>query len=68
VYLRVRAVFFEPAALETNRDSDYRTLLAQGRVAEAAVAVRTPSGRPLVFVTMAGAKARLFTARSCDED
>jgi hypothetical protein len=68
VYLRVRAVFFEPAALVTNRDSDYRTLFAQGRISEAAVAVRTPSGNPLVFATMAGSKARLFTGRSCDED
>jgi hypothetical protein len=68
VYLRLRAVFFEPAPLETSRDAGYRTLFAQGRVAEAAVAVRTPSGRPLVFASMNGPNARLFTARSCVED
>jgi hypothetical protein len=68
VYLRLRAVFFEPAALVDNRESGYRILLAEGQISEAAVAVRTPSGRPLVFATFSGAKARLFTARSCIED
>jgi hypothetical protein len=68
VYLRLRAVFFEPAALVDNRESGYRMLLAEGQISEAAVAVRTPSGRPLVFATFSGAKTRLFTARSCIED
>jgi hypothetical protein len=68
VYLRIRAVFFEPAALVESREPGYRTLFAQGQISEAAVAIRTPSGRPLVFASMAGAKARLFTARSCIED
>jgi hypothetical protein len=68
VYLRFRAVFFEPATLQTSHESGYRTLFAEGFMSEAAVAVRTPSGRPLVYATMIGSKARLFTARSCIED
>jgi hypothetical protein len=68
VYLRLRAVFFEPAALGESREPGYRTLFAQGQISEAAVAIRTPSGNPLVFATFSGAKARLFTARSCVED
>jgi hypothetical protein len=68
VYLRLRAVFFEPAAVETSRESGYQTLFAHGQIAEAAVAIRTLSGKPLVFADFSGAKARLFTARSCIED
>jgi hypothetical protein len=68
VYLRLRAAFFEPAALAESRESGYRTLFAHGQISEAAVAIRTPSGRPLVLATFSGAKARLFAARSCIED
>jgi hypothetical protein len=68
VYLRIRAVFFEPASLVDNRELGYRRLLAEGQISEAAVAIRTPSGKPLVFASFSGAKARLFTARSCIED
>jgi hypothetical protein len=68
VFLRIRAVFREPATLESNRDPGYQTLSAQGDVSEAAVAVRTPSGKPLAFAAISGPKARLFTARSCVED
>lgn len=68
VYLRLRAVFFEPAALQTSREPGYQTLFAEGQIAEAAVAIRTPSGKPLVFAAFSGAKARLFTARNCIED
>jgi hypothetical protein len=68
VYLRLRGVFFEPAALAESRESGYRTLFAHGQMSEAAVAIRTPSGRPLVLATFSGAKARLFAARSCIED
>jgi hypothetical protein len=68
VYLRLRAVFFEPATLVDNRESGYRMLLAEGQIAEAAVAVRTLTGRQLLFAGFSGGKARLFTARSCIED
>jgi hypothetical protein len=68
VYLRLRAVFFEPASLVDNRESGYRKLLAEGQIAEAAVAVRTLTGRQLLFAGFSGGKARLFTARSCIED
>jgi hypothetical protein len=68
VYLRLRANFFEPAALVDNRESGYRTLIAEGQLSEAAVAVRTPAGRPLLFAAFSGGKARLFAARSCIED
>jgi hypothetical protein len=68
VYLRLRAVFFEPATLQASREPGYQTLFAQGQISTAAVAIRTPSGKPLLFATFSGAKARLFTARSCIED
>jgi hypothetical protein len=68
VYLRLRGVFFEPAALAESREFGYRMLFAQGQMSEAAVAIRTPSGKPLVYATFSGATARLFTARSCIED
>jgi hypothetical protein len=68
VYLRLRAVFFEPAALQTSRESGLQTLFAEGQISEAAVAIRTPSGKPLVFAAFSGGKAQLFTARSCIED
>lgn len=68
VYLRFRAVFFEPATLATTRELGYQTISAHGQVSEAAIAIRAPSGRPLVFATMAGSKARLFTGRTCIED
>jgi hypothetical protein len=68
VYLRVRAVFFEPAPVQASRESGYQTLFAEGRISEAAVAVRTPSGKPLLFATLSGSTARLFAARSCIED
>jgi hypothetical protein len=68
VYLRFRAVFFEPASLVDNRESGYRMLLAEGQIAEAAVAVRTLAGKQLLFASFSGGKARLFMARSCIED
>jgi hypothetical protein len=68
VYLRLRAVFFEPAALVESRESGYRTAFAQGQISEAAVAIRAPSGKPLLFATLSGPNARLFTARHCIED
>jgi hypothetical protein len=68
VYLRFRAVFFEPAPVQASRESGYQTLLAEGRMSEAAVAVRTPAGKPLVLATLSGSKARLYAARSCIED
>jgi hypothetical protein len=68
VLLRIRAVFREPATLESNRYPGYQTLSAQGDVSEAAVAVRTPSGKPLAFAAISGSKARLFAARGCVED
>jgi hypothetical protein len=69
VLVRLRAVFREPAALESNSDSRSQTLFARGEVLEAAVAIRTPSGKRLAFATIsASGKTRLFAAPSCVED
>lgn len=69
VVIRVRAVFREPAALESTREAGFERLFARGAVSEAAVAIRTPSGKRLVLATLSGSgTARLFTARSCIED
>jgi hypothetical protein len=65
VLVRLRAVFRDPAALESNTQS----LFARGEVLEAAVAIRTPSGKRLAFATIsASGKTRLFAAPSCVED
>jgi hypothetical protein len=69
VLVRIRAVFREPTTLESNRELAYERLVANGDVAEAALAVRTQAGRPLGFATLAASgKVRLFAAASCSED
>jgi hypothetical protein len=69
VVVRVRVVFREPAALESTRETSFQRFFARGGVAEAAVAIRTPSGKRLAFATISSSgKARLFAARSCLED
>jgi hypothetical protein len=69
VVLRLRAVFREPAELESTRDGGFQRLVAEAAVSEAALAIRTPSGRRLAFANISPlAKARLFAGPSCIED
>jgi hypothetical protein len=64
VLVRVRAAFFGPTRLRKNED---RTFLgATARMKMGQVAVRTPSGKRLVYAEVYDSgRARLFTAGSC---
>lgn len=67
VLIRVRAVFSTPTALRLDRRSGLLTTRALVR--EARIAVRTQTGKPLVFTSLnASGRARLFTASSCVAD
>jgi hypothetical protein len=67
VYVRVRAVFAEPATLRLDRASGQ--LVAAGDVKDGLFAARSESGRPLVFAAVSGkGKARIFTAPACFPD
>jgi hypothetical protein len=70
VVLRVRTVFREPTTLESSRSSGYRAqvLSAKGEMSDAAIAVRTPSGKALAYASLSSGKAGLHAARSCVED
>ena len=69
VLLRIRALFRKPTAFESNRESGYEQLSANGDVKEAALASRTQSGKPLGFAMLSeSGKARLFAASTCSED
>jgi hypothetical protein len=67
VLVRVRAAFVQPAPFQIDRSQgELFTRRASGAVREAAVAVQTTSGRPLVYATAkAGGAAHLYTAGSC---
>jgi hypothetical protein len=69
VRVRVRAVFAAPTALAEDRTLGYRQLVANGQVTEAALAVRTLSGKPFAFASVsASGGVRLFVARGCVDD
>jgi hypothetical protein len=69
VLVRLRAVFRAPTTLESNRETGYERLFANGDVKEASLAIRTQAGRPLGFATLnESGQARLFAAASCIED
>jgi hypothetical protein len=69
VLVRLRAVFRAPTTLESNRETGYERLLANGDVKEASLAIRTQGGKPLGLATLAASgQARLFAAPSCIED
>ena len=69
VLLRVRAVFSRPPQIATSRQFGFPQLTAFGPVREAAIAVATPAGKPIAYVSVTGTeKARLFTQRTCMED
>jgi hypothetical protein len=65
VVIRVRAAFFGSARLALTAKKDY--VNADGRIAKAQVAVRTPNGKPLAYgEVFDSGKARLFfTGRNC---
>lgn len=64
VHVRVRATFATPVTLELDRKDDWQG--ASARIAKGQLAVRTLSGKPLVYAEVADSgKARVFTARSC---
>jgi hypothetical protein len=64
VLVRVRAAFFEPTTLSPNDNGTF--LQAIARMRKGQVAVRTPSGKPLVYGEVYDSgKARIFTARTC---
>jgi hypothetical protein len=67
--VRVRAVFAAPTALAEDRTWGYRQLLANGEVTEAALAVRTLSGKPFAYASFSASGAvRLFVGRGCVDD
>jgi hypothetical protein len=69
VLMRVRAVFSRPPQVATSRQFGFPQLTAFGPVREAAIALATPAGRPIAYVSVTGTeKARLFTVRTCEED
>lgn len=67
VLVRIRAVFARPATFRVDPSQGaLRTQRASGSIREAALAVRTTSGRPLVYASAAAAgTARLFSAAGC---
>jgi hypothetical protein len=69
VLVRLRAAFAAPTPLAEDRTSGHRRLVANGEVTEAALAVRTLSGRPFAFASFSAAgRVSLFVARGCVAD
>jgi hypothetical protein len=69
VLMRVRAVFARTPQLTTSRQFGFPQLNGFGSIREAAIAVGTPAGKTLAYVSVNGSdKARLFTVRTCQED
>lgn len=69
VLVRVRAVFAQPPNVVTSRQHGFAQLNAWGSVKAAAVAVASPTGRSIAYMSVNPAKAaRLFTVRTCKED
>jgi hypothetical protein len=64
VFARVRAVFDSPTSFRM--DHATATVRAPGAVRVASLAVRTASGKPLIFASVdAAGTAKAFTARTC---
>jgi hypothetical protein len=69
VLVRLRAVFAAPTPLAEDRASGDRRLVANGQVTEAALALRTLSGKPVALGSFAATgRVSLFVARGCVED
>jgi hypothetical protein len=69
VLVRLRAVFAAPTLLAEDRTWGHPRLVANGQVTEAALAVRTLSGKTFAFASFSGAgPVRLFVARGCVEE
>jgi hypothetical protein len=67
--LRVRAVFKRPVTPQTAKPFGFPMLSAFGEVQEAAVAIGSRTGRTIGYLSVTGTeKARLFAARTCEED
>ena len=64
VLIRLRALFVEPTTLTLDRARTFYS--ANGRIANAHVAVRTATGKPLAYAqTLESGKARILTSREC---
>jgi hypothetical protein len=70
VLVRIRGVFAARAAFTEDRTAlGHRQLKASGQVNEAALAIRTLSGKPFGFASFsASGGVRLFVARGCVDD
>lgn len=71
VLLRVQARFRTRTTLRLQSRYGWRTLATSNAavIEQARLAIRTASGRPLVYADVLGSgRARLFTARTCTAD
>jgi hypothetical protein len=69
VLLRVRATFAGSPDVSTSRQFGFPQLNAFGRVERAAIAVATPSGTPIAYLSLTTTgRAQLFTRPTCKED
>ena len=69
ILLRVRAAFQRPVTARTTRRFGYPLLVASGDLEQAAMAIGTPTGKTIAYLSVTGAeKARLFTVATCRED
>lgn len=69
VLLRVRAIFRRPVATRIVRTFGFPQLTVTGELDQASMAIGSPSGEPIAYVSVTGTeKSRLFTRPSCKED
>ncbi|HJR94801.1 MAG TPA: hypothetical protein VJ807_05145 [Gaiellaceae bacterium] len=68
VLFRVRVEFVKPTALRTASPLGVPQLQALGPATRAELAIGTLKGKPIAYASIAGTKARLFTATDCQED
>lgn len=67
--LRVRATFKKPVTPQIVRPFGYPQLSATGDLELAALAIGTPTGKTIAYLSVSGSEmARLFTAKTCKED
>jgi hypothetical protein len=69
ILLRVRAVSERLVSTRITRRFGFPQLVASGDLELAAIAIGTPAGKPIAYLSVTGAeKARLFTLQTCEED
>jgi hypothetical protein len=69
VLLRVRAVSERPVSTRITRRFGFPQLVASGDLELAAIAIGTPTGRLIAYLSVTGAeRTRLFTLQTCEED